>query len=608
MSINITKPVRPVQGFFARSVLGRALWRFRREFAWVGVFSFFVNLLALTPTLYMLQVFDRVMVSGSGLTLIGLTAITVGFFLCMGFAEWVRSRLLVRAGVKFDEALSSKVFSASFEARLHGSAAKPMQAFADLTNLRQFLTGNGVFALFDTPWTPVYILVLFLMHPVLGWSAVVFSLVLGSLAVLSQRLSSAPMKAASDSVVETNAVLTAKLRNAETVEAMGMLGNLRRVWLDSYQRQLTQAGSVYETTHRLQAAVKFVQYTQQSLMLAVAALLVIKGEIGVGAMVASNALMANALRPIGALVGSWRQFVDARLAYGRLEALLDEHPERDNLHQGDEVLGQITLKNLKASAAGREVPILKGLNAEFVAGEVVAIVGPSGAGKSTLARCLVGIWSMTEGEVLLDGHRIQEWSRQMLGPHIGYLPQDIELFDGSIAENIARFSKLDSAQIIDAATRTGIHDMVLRLPKGYDTPMGEAGGLLSGGQRQRIGLARAIYGGPKLLVLDEPNANLDDAGEAALMRTVLDLRSKGCTVFMIVHQRSILAVVDRVLVLNDGVITQFGKPAAPPPKGPAGASAPATAPQNAQPSAQQSAPHNASQTAPLSAQSTKASS
>ena len=330
MSINITKPVRPLQGFFARSVLGRALWRFRREFAWVGVFSFFVNLLALTPTLYMLQVFDRVMVSGSGLTLIGLTAITVGFFLCMGFAEWVRSRLLVRAGVKFDEALSSKVFSASFEARLHGSAAKPMQAFADLTNLRQFLTGNGVFALFDTPWTPVYILVLFLMHPVLGWSAVVFSLVLGSLAVLSQRLSSAPMKAASDSVVETNAVLTAKLRNAETVEAMGMLGNLRRVWLDSYQRQLTQAGSVYETTHRLQAAVKFVQYTQQSLMLAVAALLVIKGEIGVGAMVASNALMANALRPIGALVGSWRQFVDARLAYGRLEALLDEHPERED--------------------------------------------------------------------------------------------------------------------------------------------------------------------------------------------------------------------------------------------------------------------------------------
>jgi ATP-binding cassette, subfamily C, bacterial exporter for protease/lipase len=565
-----TVATKPLGGFFSRSLLGRALWRFRREFFWVGIFSFFVNLLLLTPTLYMLQVFDRVMISGSGLTLIALTLIVVLLFLTMGFAEWVRSRLLVRAGVRFDEALSGKLFGSSFEARLQGSSAKPMQAFMDLASLRQFLTGNGVFAFFDTPWTPVYILVLFLMHPVLGWSAVGFSCLLGTLALLSQRATAKRLATAADSVVDTNTYLAAKLRNAETVEAMGMLGHLRKLWLVSHEKQLAAQADAHEMTHRLQAAVKFVQYTQQSLMLAVAALLVIKGEIGVGAMIASNALMANALRPIGTLVGTWKQFVEARQAYGRLEALLDEFPERENRHTGDAVAGQITLKGLRATAPGRKEPILKGLDLEFRAGEVVAIVGPSGAGKSTLARCLVGIWPQTEGQVLLDGHPIREWSRELLGPHIGYLPQDIELFDGSIAENIARFAKLDSQQVIEAATRTGIHEMILRFPKGYDTSMGEAGGLLSGGQRQRIGLARALYGRPKLVVLDEPNANLDDAGEIALVRAVRELREQGSTVFMVVHQRGVLAAADRVLVLNEGAVAQFGRIAPAPTSTPTG--------------------------------------
>ena len=571
---DISSPSLPGrQGFFTRSLLGRVMWKFRREFAWVGVFSFFVNVLMLTPTLYMLQVFDRVMISGSGLTLIALTLITILFFLCMGFAEWVRSRLLVRAGVRFDEALSGRLFSASFESRLNGSSAKPLQAFVDLNTLRQFLTGNGVFAFFDTPWTPVYILVLFLMHPVLGWSSIGFCAVLGVLAVYSQRATAPRHEAAADSVVETNTYLAAKLRNAETVEAMGMLGNLRRLWLVSHQKQLTTQAQAHAVSSRLQAMVKFVQYTQQSLMLAIAALLVIKGEIGVGAMIASNALMANALRPIGTLVGTWRQFVDARQAYGRLEKLLDEFPERESHHAGDGVRGQITLKALHATAPSRKEPILKGLDVEFRAGEVVAIVGPSGAGKSTLARCLVGIWPQVQGEVLLDGHPIREWSREVLGPHIGYLPQDIELFEGSIAENIARFGKVNPQQVIEAATSTGIHEMVLRFPKGYDTPMGEAGSLLSGGQRQRVGLARALYGRPQLLVLDEPNANLDDAGEVALVRAVRELRERGSTVFMVVHQRGVLAAADRVLVLNEGRVVQFGRIA---PPGTSGAPTPPT--------------------------------
>lgn len=565
--------------FFERSALGRAMWRFRREFFWVGVFSFFANLLMLTPTLYMLQVFDRVMISGSGWTLIALTAFTVLFFLVMGFAEWVRSRLLVRAGVRFDEVLSSKVFAASFESRLQGSSAKPMQAFTDLTNLRQFLTGNGVFAFFDTPWTPVYVLVLFMMHPVLGWTSVVFCAVLAVLAVVSQKLTTPRHAKAADSVVETSTVLGTKLRNAETVHAMGMVGDLRRLWLSSYEKQLAHAEDAHVTANKLQAAVKFVQYTQQSLMLAIAALLVIDGEIGVGAMIASNALMANALRPIGTLVASWRQFVEARQAYGRIEDMLDEFPERADRHAGDSVQGQVTLRGLKALVPGGKHEILKGLDAEFRAGEVVAIVGPSGAGKSTLARCLVGIWPNASGEVLLDGHPISDWSREKLGPHLGYLPQDIELFDGSIADNIARFGKVDSQQVILAAQRTGIHDMVLRFPKGYDTPMGEAGSLMSAGQRQRIGLARAMYGVPRLIVLDEPNANLDDAGEMALVRAVRELRELGSTVFMVVHQRAVLAACDRVLVLQEGRITQFGRiahgPQTPPPAAPQTAVAPA---------------------------------
>jgi ATP-binding cassette subfamily C exporter for protease/lipase len=281
-------------------------------------------------------------------------------------------------------------------------------------------------------------------------------------------------------------------------------------------------------------------------------------------MIASNALVGNALRPISVLVSTWKQFADAQTSYVRLEKLLDNHPEREASHAAEVVKGQITFKNLVATATGRKEPILRGLNVTFNAGEVVAIVGPSGAGKSTLARCIIGIWPGVMGRVLLDGQDVSTWSRDELGPHLGYLPQDIELFEGTIAENIGRFGDVNPEWVIEAAQRTGIHEMVLRFPKGYDTPMGEAGGMLSGGQRQRVGLARAIYGNPALVVLDEPNANLDDVGEAALINTVKQLRGQGRTVFMVVHQRNILSVADRVLVLNDGVIKQFGPIAAAP--------------------------------------------
>lgn len=537
--------------------LTRVLWTFRRELLWVCIFSFFANLLMLTPTLYMLQVFDRVMLSGSELTLLALTGFMVFFYLVMGLAEWLRSRLLVRAGARFDDAINTRVFNAAFEQRLNGATRNPLQPLNDLTGLRQFITGSGVFAVMDTPWTLVYLAVLFLMHPWLGWASVAFSIVQIGMALAGHWLTSRRMKAAQDLTNDSNTYLQAKLRNSETVEALGMLDNLRHQWLATHERQLAAHADAQAIARRVQAANKFVQYMQQGLVLAIGALLAIDGKISAGAMIACNALMGNALRPLGTIVQMWKQYVEASNAYRRLDQLLTDHPERADHHQADTVRGQISLRNLEATAPGRKTPILKGLTADLPSGEVIAILGPSGAGKSTLARCLLGIWPDTTGQVLLDGHPIDQWSREALGPHVGYLPQDIELFDGTISENIARFTKAPPEQVIDAAKRTGIHEMILRLSKGYDTPMGEAGSLLSGGQRQRIGLARAILGNPTLVVLDEPNANLDDAGEAALARTVRDLKARGATVFMIVHHQHLLAVSDKVLMLENGQISRI---------------------------------------------------
>ncbi len=546
-------------GIFKSSALGRSLWTFRKEFLWVGIFSLIANILTLTPTLYMLQVFDRVMLSQSEFTLISLTLILVLFVAVMAFAEWLRSRLLVRAGVRFDEHLNSRVFDTNFQANMNGSDAAASKAFSDLTNLRQFLTGNGVFTFFDLPWTPIYLVVLFIMHPLLGWVGIGFTILLGTMAVFSHRLTTKLYERAGDGEMEATAYLSGKLRNAEIVEALGMLGHLRQRWLGIYSNQIERRHAVHDMAHKVQALTKFVQYSQQSLILALGAWLVIRGELTAGGMIASNALMSNALRPISVLVGTWKQFIEARLAFVRLENLLDAYPEQEDGHSSNNVRGQLSLRKLVATAETRTTPILKGLDIEFRAGEVIGILGPSGAGKSTLARCLIGIWPQVSGKVLLDGVEIRDWSRNALGPHIGYLPQDIELFDGTVAENISRFGEIDSELVIEAARRTDIHDMVLRLPMGYDTPMGMAGKLLSGGQRQRVGLARAVYGSPDLVVLDEPNANLDDMGEAALYKTIRELKEAGKTVFMILHQRSLLALADRVLILNDGNIAQFGK-------------------------------------------------
>lgn len=538
--------------------INTTLWAFRREFVSVGVFSLVINLMLLTPSLYMLQVYDRVLVSQSGTTLAVLSLVALFFFAVMGFSEWVRSRVLVRAGVRFDEAINTRVFRANFAAALDQTGRSPSQAFTDLTNLRQFLTGNGIFAFFDAPWTPIYVGVLFLLHPMLGGLALVFALVLVGLTWLTHRVTRASTEAVLSSTAEVNAFLFSKLKNAEVVEALGMLDSLRRRWRNRQNRLLAASSQSQDIGRRMQSLTKFTRLAQQSLMLGAGALLVIEGELTIGGMIAASVLVGRALAPIDLLAATWKSFFTALSAYRSLSELLAAYPEPATRPVSSPLKGAVRVENLVATAPGRQAPILDGLSAEFPAGEITAIIGPSGSGKSTLARAILGIWPHVQGRVLLDGVPIAQLDRAELGPHLGYLPQDIELLDGSIADNIARFGPVDPEAVITAAKRTGIHEMILRFPQGYDTPVGTGGIALSGGQRQRIGLARAIYAEPALIVLDEPNSNLDDVGEAALAATLRSLKELGKTVLMITHRPQALAVADRILLLMDGRIRLFG--------------------------------------------------
>lgn len=534
--------------------LTRVLYTFRKEFFAVGLFSMVANVLMLSPTLYMLQIYDRVIVSGSELTLVAVSLVTLFLFTVIAFAEWVRSRLLVRAGMRLDSQLSTRVFKASFEAYLSQTGNSPSRAFSDLVHVRQFFTGSGIVTLFDAPWAPIYMAVLFFLNPWLGFLALFFAGVQASLGWFGHRHTFGPSEAATQSSAEVNAFLQNKLHNAEVLESMGMVGNLKLHWHTRHADFVTQASTAQRLAHKITAWSKWIRYSQQSLALGAGAMLVIDGQLSPGGMIAANVLMVRALAPIDQIISTWRSFTAVKAAFARLDGLLTRHPERIVATHTAVPLGELTLQRVSASAPGRSTPILDGVDTLFPTGSVTAILGPSGSGKSTLARVIVGIWPEVQGQVLLDGLPLSDWSRADLGPHLGYLPQDVELFDGTIAENISRFTTQDSTKIIEAARCTGLHDMILRFPKGYDTPIGAAGSLLSGGQRQRIGLARAVYGDPCLIVLDEPNANLDEAGDAALLQAVATLKAKGKTVVLITHRPGALAVADRLLVLRDGKV------------------------------------------------------
>jgi ATP-binding cassette subfamily C protein EexD len=531
----------------------------RSGFMSVGVFSMFINLLMLVPAIYMLQVYDRALGSRSVETLIMLTVILVGLFVTMALLQMVRSLILVRVGNRIDQSMNQKIFSAMFRQAIDRPGHQSAQPLNDLTSLRQFLTGQGPIAFFDGPWLPIYIAVLFLFHTWFGVFAVIAALILIALAFANEKLTSAMLQEANSKNIMSSQYASSCLRNAEVVHAMGMENNLRSKWLDRHLSFLSNQADASDRAGILTNASKTLRLMFQSLMLGLGGYLAIKQEITPGMVIAGSILMGRALAPLDLIIGSWKGFSGARSAYNRLNELFDKYHTREPGMPLPPPQGYLGVDALVVVPPGGQAPAIRGVGFALEKGDMLAIVGPSAAGKSTLARAILGIWPLANGKVRLDGADVHQWNKTELGPYIGYLPQDIELFEGTISQNICRFGDPDAGKVVEAAKLAGVHDLILRLPNGYDTPISVAGGVLSGGQRQRIGLARAVYGEPRLVVLDEPNSNLDDQGEQALLRALEELKKRDVTVALISHRKPILRLVDKMLVLSDGQAVAFGK-------------------------------------------------
>lgn len=535
-----------------------ALLRYRRLFGVLALFSGVINLLMLVPSVYMMQVFDRVLTSRNETTLLMLSLILLIFFALSCALEWVRGQVMIKMSAGLDTQLGERVFDAAFQRSLKEHSANPAQVLSDLNSIRQFVTGPALIALFDAPWLPIYVIATFLFHPLLGVFTVVGSLILAGLAIWNELTTRKSMSEANRLSVASSSYVNGTLQNAEVIQAMGMLQPLRSRWYNVQQRVINEQGEASDRSSRIAAISRFIRMTWQSLALGLGAILVIENQISAGVMIAVSVLLGRAMAPAEALIGSWKQMGNAKSSYERLNRLLNEFP-KDTLRMPlPAPTGALSIDKLVITPPGMQRPAVNGVTFKLAKGEVLAIIGPSASGKSSLARAMVGIWPANHGSVRLDNAEVSQWSREALGPHLGYLPQDIELFDGSIAENIARFGAVDSDKVIEAAQMAGIHEMILHFPKGYDAMLGSGGLGLSGGQKQRIALARALYDAPSLVVLDEPNSNLDEAGEAALVQAVRKLKEKGSTVVLVTHRPNILGVVDKLLFLKEGVQQLFG--------------------------------------------------
>ncbi|MDF3919923.1 type I secretion system permease/ATPase [Salinicola salarius] len=538
----------------------------RQAFLFILLFSLFINLLMLAPSIYMLQVYDRVITTRSPETLLMLTLVVVFLFVVMGALDLVRSRILVRVGNRLDMQINERLYQATFKRALLVPGRPSAQPFNDLTTLRQFLSGNGLFAFFDAPWIPVYIAILTLFHPWFGIFAAVAASVLLALAWINEKSTQSLLSEANREHIQSQDLAQSNLRNAEVLQAMGMLPNLLARWRGKHHDYLLHQSHASDRAGTLSNVSKTLRILFQSLILGLGAFLVIEGSLTGGMMIAGSILMGRALAPIDQMIGGWKGFIAARTAHGRLNALLSAVPAEPQRMPLPPPTGRLALESVTAGPPGESRPTLWELDLLCNPGEHIAIVGPSAAGKSTLARVMLGVWPVQSGCVRIGGTDIGQWPRERLGPFIGYLPQDVELFDGSISENIARFGDLDPARVIEAAQKAGVHDIILRQPSGYDTQISGAGGILSGGQRQRLGLARALYGNPVLVVLDEPDANLDASGERALLHCLRQLKTQGTTVFIISHSSTILEHVDRVLTLQEGRMVSCAPARQPAPK------------------------------------------
>lgn len=532
----------------------------RGSFLHVGIFSLFINLLMLVPPLYMLQVYDRVITTRSAETLLMLTLVVVFLFMVMGGLELMRSRILVRVGNKLDVLISPRLYHAMFQRTLMMPGKPSAQPLSDLTALRQFLSGNGLFAFFDTPWVPIYIAVLALFHPWFGLFAIAAAAILIIVALINEWSTRALLSEANGQHVAAQDLANSNLRNAEVLHAMGMLQGIQGRWTARHREYLVLQSKASDRAGLLTNTSKVLRLMFQSLILGLGAWLVLAGDITPGMMIAGSILMGRALAPIDQMINGWKSYSGARTARGRLEELLDAVPAPTPGMPLPQPKGTLTLQGVNAAPPGERLPTLHNIDLHIPKGEHIAIVGPSASGKSTLARVVLGIWPVQLGNVRLDGADINQWDRMALGPHLGYLPQDIELFDGTVAENISRFQDVDASAVVEAANLAGVHDIILSLPEGYDTQLSHGGISLSAGQRQRIGLARALYGNPVLVVLDEPDANLDESGEVALARCLTQLRRRGTTALIISHRQRLLQQVDRILVMREGQVASLAPP------------------------------------------------
>ena len=541
-------------------LLAGALKRCRHPLLWIAGFSLLINILMLTSSLYMMQVFDRVLASGSLATLLFLTLAAGGALALMSGLDYIRSRALSGLGEWLERRLGATTLERSIDNVLAGRNERS-DALRDLEALRGFFSG-GVTFLFDTPWVPVYIAVIYLLHPILGHMAVASTVALLALALANNSLTTKPLAAAGAASRRAMRTADAALRNAEAVEAMNLMPGIVRRWEQDHDQALENQAAVSRTGTLLLNVTKFLRQMVQVGILALGAWLVVRHELTGGAMIAGSIILSRALAPVEQAISGWKQVSNARAARRRLEEFLDRPRRRPCGLPLPAPKGHLSVDNLVFRVPGGERPILAGVTFDARPGEAVAVIGASAAGKSTLARLLVGLHPPTAGTVRLDGAEIFAWRRDDIGRHLGYLPQDVELFSGTIADNIARLQTPDPKAVVAAAQVADCHEMILRLPKGYDTEIGDGGAMLSGGQRQRIGLARALYGNPRLVVLDEPNASLDVEGDEALNQAIATLKRNGSAVIVIGHRPSTLAQTERILVLAEGRLQLFGPRAA----------------------------------------------
>ena len=541
-----------------KSDLQKALKDMKKIFISIGIYSFFLNLLMLAPPLYMLVVYDIVMPSKNVSTLILVTIIAVMFFVGMWILDFVRAKILIYASNRLDLIMNRRIFDTTFDLASKYPNRANIQPVRDFSTIKNFLGGSAIVAFFDFPWFPLYIAIMFAFSPIYGLYGLGATAIIILLTYLNEKATKEGLEASNEEYQKAISFFDNNIRNVEVVKAMGMKDNLHKIWMDKYNRYLMTHTKASQTASFYSNASKSFRMLSSSLMYGVGALLAIAGLISPGMIIAGAVLLGKALQPISQVIASWKSFTNAKIAYNKLNNLLLEFPEESEKISLPTPEGVIRFEGVVTIPPLGEKAVLKGVSLQINSGDMVGIIGPSAAGKSSFVKNAVGVWSPSSGNVRIDGADISQYNSVALGKHIGYLPQDIELFEGTIAQNIARFNAdATDEDIINAAKLSGTHELILNLPHGYGTMVGVAGMSLSGGQKQRIGLARAIYGEPKMVILDEPNSNLDDAGEYALMMALRVMKERGVTVLFVTHKTNLLGLADKLILMQDGLVTKY---------------------------------------------------